>query len=326
MFIYHTSANVQKHVIKTINFVLQVNNVIKKTTSSALSFTEKSVSKGKACNNTKVPCCGNNTTMSSSSQNGNVNCDCNNNCANCTTCKNCPKGCEDVCNTDDSYPFSDHNFGCGGGQGCVDVCEDSGCDVLQSEVITSKLKRVLNQLCLLNTILCSLRKEFISKINCFALCDPECCIGGVDIDQQNRLMYTSYKQIESLIMKNNCLFVGSNDTHQVKIYLKNGQSLVVCALDNVKFSLESSHNEKYLFVNIGTKTFKICFLSKCMSNSDAICVLKKNFCIIESILYALATNKKSIEHWVNLAKNMDKCNDMCKDDSDCKCKSKKSCC
>jgi hypothetical protein len=46
-----------------------------------------------------------------------------------------------------------------------------------------------------------------------------------------------------------------------------------------------------------------------MSNADAICVLKKNFCIIESMLHSLSTNKKSVEHWLTSVKSMEDCGD-----------------
>jgi len=235
---------------------------------------------------------------------------------------------ENLCDTDVTYPFSE---GCGE---CCDVpsgCVDGECcsssDVIEQFCsITKKLEVILSQICMLNVILCELRKEFISKINCFALCDQDGCASTIDVDYENNMMWTTHLQIDSLITKNNCLFTGTSDKHQVKIYLCNGKSLVICTLDNLKFSFEKCYGGSYILVYVGSKSYKLNFLTRCMTNSAAICVLKQNFCTVKMILMALESNRKVIEHWLNLVSNMGKCKKICQSKKDdCKCDRKCDC-
>ncbi len=236
--------------------------------------------------------------------------------------------CKDICNTDEEYPFADAAAG-----GCCTNggCNDGGCgfgdcdDIEQLEKVSDRLKIVLKQICMLNSILCQMQKEFVEKMNCFGVCDTECYLNCVDIDFQNKLMFVLYKQIESLVTQNNCVFNGTKDTQPIKVYLNCGKSFTVCIIDNVKFTLVQDCNKKYILVNVGSKQYKLWFLSDCMTNAAAICVLKQNCCTVKLILYALSSNSKMINHWLNVAKNMAKCKVNCDSKKYCGCNSKPSC-
>jgi len=114
-----------------------------------------------------------------------------------------------------------------------------------------------------------------------------------------------------LVTQNNCVFNGTKDTQPIKVYLNGGQSMTLCIIDNVKFTLVQECNKKYILVNIGSKQYKLVFFGDCITNSSAICVLKQNLCTVKMILYALDSNKKMIENWLNFAKNMEKCKEYC---------------
>jgi hypothetical protein len=228
--------------------------------------------------------------------------------------------CKDVCDTDDDYPFKDgyENGCCNQGIPNDDVCGFGDYDDLdQLQKVTLRLKNVLKQICMLVSILCEMQKEFVSKMNTFGVCDSDMYINCIDIDYENKLMFVLYKQIDSLITQSNCVFNGTKDTAPIKVYLNCGKSFTVCIIDNVKFTLVQDCKKKFILVNIGTRQYKLWFLGDCMTNAAAICLLKQNCCTIKLILNALHSNKKMIEHWTNVAKNMEKFKDYCDDKKDC---------
>jgi hypothetical protein len=231
--------------------------------------------------------------------------------------------CQNICKEDDEYPFDNAaNEGCCINGGCND-CTTSGCDdIEQIEKVTQKLKSVSKNICMLNSILSEMQKEFVNKMNLFGVSDAECYLNCVDIDFENKLMYVLYKQIDALVTQNNCVFNGTKDTQQIKVYLNCGQSMPICIIDNIKFTFVNECNKKYILVNVGSRQYKLWFLSDCITNEAAICLLKQNCCTIRLILYALASNQKMITHWLNVSKNMLKCKELCKDN---KCESKCDC-
>ena len=85
--------------------------------------------------------------------------------------------------------------------------------------------------------------------HCFGVCDAECKINCIDIDYQNKLMYILYRQIDSLVTQNNCVFNGTKDTQAIKVYLSCGKSLPVVLIDNVKFTLVKECGKNYIFYN-----------------------------------------------------------------------------
>jgi hypothetical protein len=233
--------------------------------------------------------------------------------------------CENICDSDEPYPFENVD-GCAQGNG-EDISGEGDCDdLVQITKMTERLKLVLKQLCMLISILCEMQKAFVEKMNCFGVCDMDCLINCIDIDYQNKLMYVLFKQIESLVTRNNCVFNGTKDTQLLKVYLSCGKTLPVIIIDNVKFTFVQQCGKNYILVNIGSKQYKLWFLGECMTNSAAICVLKKNLCTIKLILYALTSNKKMILHWLNVSKRMISCNEIYdnndKQDYSCNVKSK----
>lgn len=232
--------------------------------------------------------------------------------------------CKDVCDTDDEYPFTlskncDKNMVFGDENCGFEDCND----IEQLEKISKKLKGILKLICMLNSILCQMQKEFVEKMNTFGVCDSECYINCVDIDFQNKLMFVLYKQIDSLVTQNNCVFNGTKDTQIIKVYLNSGKSFPLGIIDNLKFTLVQDCGKKYILVNIGSKQFKLWFLTDNMTNAGAICVLKQNCCTIKLILHALSSNNKMISHWLEVSKNMAKCKQFCDEK---KCENVKKCC
>lgn len=247
---------------------------------------------------------------------------CNDRENNCNPCK-------DVCDTDESYPFAD---ACLKG-GCAQTTRDDSCgfgegdDLEQLRKTTGRLKVVTKQLCMLISILCEMQKAFVEKMNCFGVCDAECKINCIDIDYQNKLMYILYRQIDSLVTQNNCVFNGTKDTQAIKVYLSCGKSLPVVLIDNVKFTLVKDCGKNYILVNVGSRQYQLWFLGDCMTNSAAICILKQNLCTVKLILQALVSNKKMILHWFSVSDRMAQCKEICdtNDKKDCSCNDKPKC-
>jgi hypothetical protein len=226
------------------------------------------------------------------------------------------------CCTDEPYPFKEAEM-CSRTGGYYDECGLGDCnDIEQLQKITNRLKVVLKQLCMLSAIFCQMQQQCVEKMNYFAVCDTECYVDCVSIDSQNKLTYLLYKQVNALITQNNCVFNGTKDTQPIKVYLNCGKSLTVCIIDNIKFTFVQDCKCSYILVNIGSKQYKLWFIKDGITNSEAICVLKENCNTINMILHALSSNKKMIEHWLNIACKMAKCKEIC----DMKCEKQVSSC
>ena len=233
-----------------------------------------------------------------------------------------------MCETDNGYPFPcAADAGCctsGAGAGIDTGADFGGCeDLEQFEKASKRLKTVLRQICMLKSIFDQMRKEFVEKMNIFGACDAECYLHCSDIDFQNKLMFVLFKQIESLVTQNNCVFNGTKNAQQIKVYMNSGKSLMACIIDNVKFTLITDCNKKYILVNIGCRQYKLWFLGDCTTNSNAICILQQNCCTINLILSAFMSNTKMITQWLSVSKNMSKCMVDCDDKKDCSCDSKR---
>jgi hypothetical protein len=217
--------------------------------------------------------------------------------------------CKNICDTDAPYPFADAaEGGCCSSKGCNDGCGFGNIeDIKQLDKVSDKLKIVLKQLCMLKAILCEQQQVFVDGMNAFGVCDAECYLDCADINYQNKLLYVMFRQIDSLITQNNCVFNGTKDTQPIKVYLNCGKSLTLCIIDNVKFTFVQDCNKKYILINVGSKQYKMWYLNDCVSHSAAVCLLKQNCCTLKLILCALDTNEKMIKHWLNVSKSMQKC-------------------
>lgn len=218
--------------------------------------------------------------------------------------------------TDESYPIKDADECCKEG-GCYDVCGLGDCnDIEQLKKVTIRLKVVLKQICMLMAIFCQMQQQYVEKMNYLTVCDCECYVDCVSIDSQNKLTYLLYKQVNSLITQGNCIFNGTKDTQPIKVYLNCGKSLTICMIDNIKFTFVQDCKCSYIVVNVGSRQYKLWFLKDCITNAEAICILKENCTTVKLILHALTSNKKMIEHWLNIACNMSKCKEICNIDCD----------
>jgi hypothetical protein len=162
---------------------------------------------------------------------------------------------------------------------------------------------------MLINILKQLQKEYVEKINNFSVSRGDSNVDNINIDYINKITIIAYKQIESLVTKNNCIFNGNNETYPIKIYSDSGKSTTLCVIDNFKINLLQENKNKIINVLMADKTFKITLLKDKIIYFEGADLLKANMKSLKNILLSLESNKKMINYWLNISKNN---NELCK--------------
>lgn len=168
--------------------------------------------------------------------------------------------------------------------------------------INEKIKITSKQINILINIFKQLQKECVEKINSFSMARGDSCVNEIEIDYNNKITFIAYKQMESLVMKNNCIFSGDKNTHQIKVYSDTGKSTTLCVIDNLKIKFNEEKNKKYINVTVGEKTYKIFLLKDKITFFEGIDILENNIKALKNILISLESNKKMINYWLNISK------------------------
>ena len=175
--------------------------------------------------------------------------------------------------------------------------------------INEKLNIAQKQFSMLINILKQLQREYVEKINNFSVSRGDSNVDNVNIDYINKITIIAYKQIESLVTKNNCIFNGNNETYPIKIYSDGGKSTTLCVIDNFKINLLQENKNKIINILMADKHFKITLLKDKIIYFEGTDLLKANMKSLKNILLSLESNKKMINYWLNISKNN---NDLCK--------------
>lgn len=174
--------------------------------------------------------------------------------------------------------------------------------------INEKLTIAHKQIAILINIVKQLQKEYAEKINIFSISRLNTNIENTSVDYINKITLIAYKQIESLVTKNNCIFNGKEDTCSIKIYSETGKSSTLCIIDNFKINLEEDNKKKYINIRVANINHKIYLMKDKIMYCDGIEILKNAMKSYKNILTSLESNKKMINYWLNISKN----NDICK--------------
>ena len=181
------------------------------------------------------------------------------------------------------------------------------------ELITKNLHKILDSmnsisylLYMIKTILSEMQREYLQKINCYNLYDPSLTVNDIDVEYHNKLVNTSYKQLESLISnKDNIgciIFNEITDSHPIEVFFDDGKSFILCYIDNFRIRIAILDGIETIILDIGTKQFKIKKFKEGLDNSSVIIIMKQNFAEIKCILYSILSNQKSISHWLTILK------------------------
>lgn len=175
------------------------------------------------------------------------------------------------------------------------------------EKINDKLKIAHKQIGILINIMKQLKKECSDKINDFAVSRGDSHIENINVDYINKIILIAYKQIESLVTKNNCIFNGLDDTCPIKIYSENGKSSTLCIIDNFKINLHEEEKKKYINIKVANINYKIYLIKHKITYFEGVDILKNIMKSLKNITISLESNKKMINYWLNISKNNETC-------------------
>lgn len=166
------------------------------------------------------------------------------------------------------------------------------------------LKNIVQLLTMVDTIFSEMKMEYLQKINCYNLYDPSLSVNENDVEFNEKLLSTSYDQLNSLISnKQNIgtsIFNDTSDVQPIEAFLDDGKTFVLCTIDNFRIKKGTINGFNALVVDIGKKRYHIKYLKNTLDNLSTIVIMKENFTSLKTILHAILMNKKLIMYWLNI--------------------------
>lgn len=170
----------------------------------------------------------------------------------------------------------------------------------------SGLKTIIQLLAMIETIFSEMKLEYLQKINCYNLYDRSLQVNENDVEFNEKLLTTSYDQLNLLISgKQNLgtgIFNDISDVQPIEVFLENGKAFILCTIDNFRVKLMELNGFNTLAVDIGKKRYYVKYLKSTLDNMSTIAIMKENFNSLKTILYAIQQNKKLILYWLNMLK------------------------
>lgn len=170
----------------------------------------------------------------------------------------------------------------------------------------SGLKTIIQLLTMIETIFSEMKLEYLQKINCYNLYDRSLQVNENDVEFNEKLLTTSYDQLNLLISGKQNLGTGMfndiSDVQPIEVFLENGKAFILCTIDNFRVKLMELNGFNTLAVDIGKKRYYVKYLKSTLDNMSTIAIMKENFNSLKTILYAIQQNKKLILYWLNMLK------------------------
>lgn len=173
-------------------------------------------------------------------------------------------------------------------------------------VAVTGLKNIIQLLTIIETIFYEIKMDYLQKINCYNLYDGSLQVCETDVEFNEKLLSTSYDQLNSLISNKQNLgtniFNDKFDTQPIEAFLEDGKTFILCTIDNFRIKKSDMNGFDVLLVDVGKKRYYVKYLKINLDNASAILIMKENFNSLKTILYAIQMNKKLILYWLNMLK------------------------
>jgi hypothetical protein len=155
---------------------------------------------------------------------------------------------------------------------------------------------------ILESMFANLLTDYVKQLNNYSLNDVEAIVNFTDVEQQNRILNTTYNQIKVLLKDSERLGVFNGCKDDYKITICNGDDIIfiLCVIDNFKISNDDCNVE----FDIGIKGHDIYYISETSTYSFAKSCIKGNINVIKDILQGLCVNKTCLYKWIEIINNI----------------------
>lgn len=173
-------------------------------------------------------------------------------------------------------------------------------DIKNFNLSINHLKSMFQIFNVLHDLIDELQKDYFHKINSYNLYDKTSSISIIDLEYNNKLLDTTFKQFDSIIKSNNKLLFSETESNQtVKIFLSNGKFYNICTIDYLRIR-KIEHNYCYfLIIDIGKNNYKLQYFKPDFINENCLNIMKFNFKNIKEFLDSIISNQKIIKYWIN---------------------------
>ena len=173
-------------------------------------------------------------------------------------------------------------------------------DIENFNLSVNHLKSMFQIFNIIHDLMNELQKDYFHKINTYNLYDKTNNLNIIDLEYNNKLLDTTFKQFDSIIKSNNKLiFSETENSRSVKIFLSSGKFYHICNVDYLRIR-KINHDQCYfLIIDIGKNNYKLQYLKPDFNNGNCLTIMKFNFQNIKNFLDSIISNQNNIKYWKN---------------------------